>query len=292
MFNNLFAFLNLVKLKIQFEVKKRFQLVLLKSNWYKKNLVTFEGGMGSQILSFLELCYLQNNNKKVELNLDYFNNISSGEDFRPWSLDRYKITLESILKIGSITNNKRRLPTNLMLKVDSNYFQKFSTFDFKKYFQIDFIEAKLFLNYNNVNSNFYAIHLRRGDYLQIASKIITDEEVLQLVLKLFITLPIAPVLLISDSPVSKTWSEELNKISYNHVVCIGPEDTKDFVCHDLMRLASVLIASNSTFSLTAALLAHVPQLSIVPMEFYAGYKEQSFNLLINKLSKFSILSHN
>ena len=147
-----------------------------------------------------------------------------------------------------------------------------------------------YLKQNQIDSNYYAIHIRRGDYVDVASKLIYEKDIFESLHKLFQLIKPLPVLIISDSEIDSWFKEQLAKNLKSKIICIGPSDASDNLCHDLLRGASLLVTSNSTFSLTAALLSYKKQLSIIPNEFYGGHNETSLNNVINKLTKFSIVS--
>jgi hypothetical protein len=48
------------------------EYIRFKLNRYNRNLVLFEGGLGSQIFAYLEFTYLKKHGVSVEINLDYF----------------------------------------------------------------------------------------------------------------------------------------------------------------------------------------------------------------------------
>ena len=60
--------------KLKFEINQRKEFLLLHSNYYDENLVVFEGGLGSQILSYFELTSLLSHGIKPKINFDYFAN--------------------------------------------------------------------------------------------------------------------------------------------------------------------------------------------------------------------------
>lgn len=94
------------------------------------------------------------------------------------------------------------------------------------------------------------VHLRRGDYLNVATHLVTDSDVLPLLNKLA-RVGIRRFLFASDDPApldyfqqrvpeASAWGE------------IPPEDK--FLAHAVMRNAGCLVISNSQFSLSAAML--------------------------------------
>jgi len=66
------SFSTLARDKLIFEKDRLLEFIRYKLDRYNKNLVIFEGGMGSQIFAYLELTYLKELGVSVEINLDYF----------------------------------------------------------------------------------------------------------------------------------------------------------------------------------------------------------------------------
>lgn len=166
---------------------------------------------------------------------------------------------------------------------------KYSELNPPSLFFTNFSEALSFLQSKEISRPFYAIHLRRGDYLKVASRIVTNEEILSLAAKLFNLIRPAPLILFSDSTIESDLVTTLREITKCEVLPIGPNELEDFIVHDVMRLSKVLVCSNSSFSLSAAYLAKDDQLTILPMNFYQGYREDALNKLIQTLSNFTIL---
>lgn len=95
---------------------------------------------------------------------------------------------------------------------------------------------------------FAAIHLRRGDYFNVASHIVGEEEVVALLHQLD-ALP-EVVFITSDGDVNKAfWEGTLPGVE---IRVLTSDDL--FLSHALMRTASLLVTSNSQFSYSAALL--------------------------------------
>ena len=287
--------INLIAKKISFETRKKNEKIRHYLGKYNPNLIVFDGGLGSQIMNYFQFTYLIHNNYKVELNMEYFDNPSSEHHnffvLRKWALDRYGISIDSIKnKAYKISNNNAKIPSNLLAKDDKNYFKKFLDLDLSDIFPIDTLKLNEFLFNNNISSDYYAIHIRKGDALNVASKLVTENDVHDLSLKLFIKLPKHPILIFSDSEIDGIVKNTLIKLGYTDVHIFLPGSCSDFTVHDLLRGAKILVTSNSTFSLSAALLSRKTQLAFIPMEFYSGYRDGPSNELINKLSKFSMLS--
>ena len=287
--------LNKIMRKLSFEVNKAREYFLFRINKYNSNLVVFEGGLGSQLFSYFQFDYLIRNRGKVEINLEYFHIADKADnDFtekRDWALDRYGITKELLKNQATkVSKSSSKIPTNLLGSRDKNYFKKYLDLNLAEKFPIDEVWRNNFLIENNIGSNFYAIHIRRGDFLTVASKLISDEEISDLSLKLFTKLPKLPVLIFSDSDIDIKWNSKFKNIGFDNIKLIDRHSCSDLYAHDLLRSAKILIASNSFFSLSAAVLSVEDQLAFIPMEFYSGYRDEPINELINKLSKFSVFS--
>jgi hypothetical protein len=282
--------------KMRFELKKMQELLMLKSALYDKNLVVFDGGLGSQLLSYFQYISLMRSGLNPKVNIEYFTkarNFSTDVNFiqRPWALDRYGITLSMFDNPTIVSQNlSLKIPTNLLFQNDSFYYKKFKELDLRTKLPIDDQALRNFLRSHKVTTDYYAIHLRRGDFLTAASVIVPDSDVLVLIEKLFKNIEKRPVFIFSDSKVKNKWISDLKKLGFNKVILCGPGSTNQLQTHDLMRCAKILVTSNSTFSFSAGILARKDQLTIIPMRFYSGYRDAPANQAINQLSNFSILS--
>jgi hypothetical protein len=287
--------IHLIIRKIAFEINKKYEKIGYYFGKYNPNLLVFDGGLGSQIMNYYQFAFLIHNNYKVELNMEYFENPPSEyHDFfvlRKWALDRYGISIDSIKKQAhKITTNNAKIPSNLLAKNDKNYFKKFLDLDLSEIFPVDTLKLNEFLSKNNITSDYYAIHIRKGDALNTASKLVTEKDVQDLSLKLFEKLPKHPILIFSDSEIDSNVKSTLITLGYDNIFLFLPGSCSDFTVHDLLRNAKILVTSNSTFSLSAALLSRRSQLAFIPIEFYSGYRDGPTNELLNKLSKYAILS--
>jgi hypothetical protein len=127
------------------------------------------------------------------------------------------------------------------------------------------------------------VHLRRGDYLNVASHVVNDEAVIPVMAKLN-RLGVRRFVLLSDGEIRRDFfSARLE--SGTDLVVFPPDDTLG--AHALMRLAKWLITSNSQFSLSAALL-NQSGLCVMPRVWYSG-KSARLHSELASLSDWSII---
>lgn len=131
---------------------------------------------------------------------------------------------------------------------------------------------------------FLCMHVRRGDYVNVASHLIADGEFVRLVGK-FAGLA-DHVVVLSDSPIE---ADLRNAVSPLFKEVLFLDDIDAFAAHRIMRNASILICSNSTFSLTAAVLnSHA--LAIVPKQWY-GDGDRQVEAAIHARCSFQIMEN-
>lgn len=245
----------------------------------------FEGGLGSQIISamsfwdLLEISNIKAGRPKCDLTyyeIDQNKTLTNGLSVWRWRLDRYGISKEQFENEGYV---KRKIP--LKARVDHGAeFTDHSRVNWaakrEKYssrFPIDYDAARDFLeNFMDLNldSEFAAIHIRRGDYLSVATHLVDDATYLALLRKVDAILP-TPVIFFSDSPLPQKFRDDAVAILKGKLVYFHDDKTEDeCLIHDVMRMSKLLITSNSTFSFTAGLLASVDCLVFSPMRFYGG----------------------
>jgi len=114
------------------------------------------------------------------------------------------------------------------------------------------------------DERFLCLHVRRGDYVNVASHLVHDDVFILLAQKFSGILD--RVVVLSDSPIDECFRNGL-QASFPYVSFQDQLDVED--THRIMRKASVLICSNSQFSLIAAALN--PQaLALIPKQWFAG----------------------
>ena len=277
-----------------------WKTILTKLHLIDRHTIYFEGGLGSQILSFIEFQEKINNlDKPVSVNLDYFLGINSdytdetGLTRWSWKLNHYGID-QSIFKQE---NFYKKLFKRYLLARSNSISEVFYNFretkkqQYENLFPINKIAISTYLEsiVGSKNVEYCVVHIRRGDYLNVSDKIIEVDELIRLMQKIKHLLP-RIILISSDSYLTLLEKEKLAEclpgFTYKY---IEPSESP-FLVHDLMRTSKVLIASNSTFSFSAGLLANDDCLVFFPTKYFGqGLRpdsrafafRQPFDYLIN-----------
>ena len=129
------------------------------------------------------------------------------------------------------------------------------------------VKRYLLEKFRSDKDDFAVIHIRRGDYLNVASKVVSTEELINFINKIKKLLP-ENVLISSDSFLP-SFEKDLfsNTFAEFNLVYVDPREDP-FMVHDLMRSSSILVASNSTFSFTAGLLAKSGCMVFFPTNYF------------------------
>jgi len=231
-----------------------------------------DGGLGSQIMGWIKYQIARELwiEKKIQLDLSYFfqeQSLESDSVFlkRKWELEQYGISLNDLYPerkpyFGEISYEKRA-------RFESPLFQEMGKRNWNYLFPLhhnsNFIRKKL-----NLDFEYGVIHLRRGDYLQVASKIVQESEVLKLLEKINRFLP-QNLIVVSDSEITDQNLDRIKKVAnVSNVEKIIGGDLH--AVHGLMRQSKILIASNSTFSISAALTMTNGGTTIFPANPYGS----------------------
>lgn len=129
-----------------------------------------------------------------------------------------------------------------------------------------------------------AVHVRRGDYLNVATYLIPDEAYFRAVLA--VRRLVDHFVVISDTEISSELSRRLQGLPASDRVMVvtgGPAR----LAHDLMRLADILISSNSQLSYTAGALRSGDQLTLLP-SIHDGEAGGDTNRWLSSLGEFQL----
>ena len=264
--------------------------------------IYFEGGLGSQILSYIDFA---NNPRRVDLSYFRFppNTYQDGPDVWSWELDTYGIYLESFKDYEKLERYNpwvMRRPTtmdsvNHILKQEKQKKQRtiWSSDKIKRLFPIDENAlSSICKKYEIEIDKTTIIHIRRGDYERVASRLVEYWEYEDL-LKSFSPIIEKNLLFISDS-------ELPSEVKQNFIDSFPDRATKFFSsheistqrAHDIMRKSKVLITANSTFSISAGLLSDEDTIVLSPIEFFGGDKGYLQSRIFNRYGNFIVMQKN
>jgi hypothetical protein len=278
---------------------KNFLLKFLRKiqenfNFYHKNLTYIEGGLGSQILGVISFYNQQDmyGKKNAKCNLSYFDD-SDRKDLWKWNLDKYGIGLDGLKRYESrskfdLLKGKKDFLTDL--EISQEYWKNCRT-KYLSRFPNNELQLQNFLLTAAKKSNlesYGAIHIRRGDYLQVASKVISLDGYVHFLEGIKGILPKLSFI-ITDTPLTSVEKQRLVvAIGFDReVVFLDSPLHNPFILHCLMRSADLLVTSNSTFSFSAGLLGKEGQTVFSPVEFHAGNGSEKYNRTFRSVGSFT-----
>ena len=149
--------------------------------------------------------------------------------------------------------------------------------------------SKILSHYGIAGNNFDAIHIRKGDYLRVASRVITVSENAAILTKLRNQLS-KELFVFSDTALSES-EKEVVKVAAPHsnTHFLSEDDLEGGTVHDLMRLSKVLITANSTFSLSAGILASKETVVYSPLLFFGGKDDYLKSRIFNQAGDYFVL---
>jgi hypothetical protein len=262
-------------------------------------IISFTGGMGAQIISAAILFHFKSKGYSVKADLDYFKKDchvatvgNKGEiSHWDWQLDDYDLTMETIeshsaqvyhrnadtyyLPDGQL---KARLAMIALRDIEVKKQFKMPRFD-------KIVSACPELQFLYINQQPYiCIHIRRGDYVNVASHIVSDDEFVQLAEK-FKHL-VDSIVIVSDSLLEERFKDRL-RLRFKQTVFLDGSAVNVFVTHCIMRNSNILVCSNSQYSLTAGALND--GLVIIP-KAWLGVGHEELKAEIEKFYDFAVLS--
>lgn len=254
----------------------------------KRTLVSFTGGMGAQIISAAIYFQLRGEQKEVYADFSYFDEAPRiaewGRRSRecsqwPWQLDSFG------LKIGYFETNPVASGTEVKI-VDGDTKLKLGIEALRqKRIKEKFLsttDAQEMKLTRNLPKNYICIHMRRGDYLNVATHLISEQTFSNAVKKfLFLDLPLV---VISDSPIP---SEFKNEMLVLFRTCYFLDRIDEASAHCMMRKSKILFCSNSQFSLTAALL-QTNGLALLPTIWFGTDSGKRLETVISDACSFQL----
>lgn len=252
-------------------------------------VVNFTGGLGAQLLSLAICLDFQNTRKPFGVDLTYFSGprktAGPGEGISvwPWQIDSYGFSQQDVLRMSF----EKPLDHEPKLLSDSPQKLKIALAALEKpsirgvipagdvaaifsEFRLEFLSEEPFL----------AGHLRRGDYLNVASNVISESAYLETASE-FRSL-VRQAVFVSDSPSSAKFKSHLRTIFAKCYFIEG--EVPDVVkVHQLLRAADILLGSNGQFGMTAGLLGS--GLFLTPFD---GHRRVEYDSVTNGLGSFLV----
>lgn len=261
----------------------KYQLAKVLDPKFRRS-VYIDGGLGSQIVGLIVGMYRREMDPRTRIDTTYFLNsgddpvdTASGVTQWPWELDRYGFFPEQFDFEARRTHLRPSFRDQYLS--EAKYYEALFARDWTGLFPIvDGVSEALLDAGVSRGDTFGAIHLRRGDYLRVGSRVVGLDEVKDLLRRVSGVLP-GKLLIFSDSQITDGELRSLRGIlpSSDVIVFNHPDN---HVVHGAIRHATFIITSNSTFSWSAALLREKSEAVVVsPQHFYgrdATYRNSLF----------------
>ncbi len=257
-------------------------------------LITFTGGLGAQILSAAAYFHLKQDGRTVYADLDYFKRPEKiatpgnkgeishwGYELGEYGLLPEAFSTRKFEKSSFFKRNKPFVVSDGADKVELAI-KALRQPEVRKLFPIKHSVTEECRRISG-NNDYLCIHIRRGDYVNVASHLVDDMDFINLAKTISNFVP--AVIVISDSEVSDVINEGLHGLFAHCSFVIGGNP---HMAHALIRQAKYLICSNSQFSLSAALLNQVGQQIFLPTKWF-GDGDADLQMSINALCRFQIL---
>lgn len=255
----------------------------------KHTVVTFTGGMGAQIISAAIYFSMRSEGRSVYADLTYFDQeehvatAGSAGDCSHWSwqLEPFGLSPASFDKAPDLPKRDVALIVDGPRKLALG-FNALRLAEVQRHFAIVAgVEDILPVEFS---SGYLCIHVRRGDYVNVASHLLADGEFTELADK-FSGL-VKHIAVVSDSPIGDDFRAAISA-RYEQAVFLDNIDA--FTSHRVMRNARVLICSNSQFSLIAALL-NPRALVILPKQWFGQGDDRAIETPIHEACTFQLMN--
>lgn len=252
------------------------QVIIVFSRNFTNRVIYFEGGLGSQIIAFMTLETMIKKQKRPIANFDYFLNSRKSNQTSnwDWELSRYGIEIEQLAKFNNFSHLPGILHRPLVrfrdfsgrARRESEIVAECDIASIVELLPIQETTFEILEKYNRHPNDYGVIHIRKGDYLLLSSRVIELEESLELLSKI----ELEYLFVICDDPMSDTEIQKVRDMPNLQSFCLlDGNDLDHHALHGIMRLAKVMITSNSTFSWTAGVLNQNPKkLIFSPTHFF------------------------
>ena len=250
-------------------------------------VISFTGGMGAQIISASIYFAKLHAGRAAYADMSYFHapesiaTVDKPGDCSHWAWqlapfgiqpDSFAVpTKEALKKAHVLHDGPRKLELGL---------EALALPQVQQHFALPEAEDTL---PSGLADGYLCMHIRRGDYVNVASHLVPDKEFVRIAAKFSGLTP--HVVVLSDSPIGPALRAEVSAL-YQCAVFL--DNTNAFTAHRIMRGSRILVCSNSQFSLIAALL-NPSALVVIPRQWFDG-KDRAIEAPLHARCTFQILS--
>ena len=270
--------------------KEQIYRICLGADNNRPTIVTFTGGMGAQIISAAIYFSMKDAGRSVYADLSYFDRpesiavVGKTGDCSHWSwqLEPFGLSASSFEISSNCIKQKANILQDGDIRKADLALAALTHPDIHQFFRIpNGISDILPMEFEE---GFLCMHIRRGDYVNVASHLVVDDEFINLARK-FSGL-VDSIVIISDSPIEPSFR---NVVSSMFKLASFLDNTDAYTAHRVMRNSRILICSNSQFSLTAAAL-NPDALVLVPIQWFGG-GHRRFEATVNSRCSFQIMEN-
>lgn len=233
----------------------------------KPFVVTFSGGMGAQIISAAIYFMLEKEKATVFADLSYFDikenvaqeGVKGQVSQWGWQLGIFGLSISSFKTNKNLDNRNSNYIIDGIEKTALGM-RAFNISEIHSRFELlGDIASDI-----DLSVKYLCIHIRRGDYLNVASHIISGDDFVKVAKRL--SGLVERVVVISDSIIDAKIRNEISQY-FEHSDFF--DDISANRAHVLMRKAAIIVCSNSQFSLVAAIL-NTSALVLIPSRWFGG----------------------
>lgn len=259
----------------------------------RQDVIHIEGGLGSQILGMIAYKVMRDQDPRTRADVSFFypridapiENSTGLVVRRPWALDIYGIQLDDFEPVRKIWRIHPSPEDQAQLQISA--LQAAAHRDWSDFFPLPKIGFSALSQLDlTTEEPFACVHVRRGDYLKVSSRIITLEEQISALKTYALRLP-EKVVFLSDDAFSQADKHAVER-EFANTRCHFPTDLDEHSSHSLMRMAKLLVTSNSTFSWTAGLLTVNPDAVILSPTHFFGPSHPIVNMQFQSNSEWML----
>lgn len=231
--------------------------------------ITFTGGLGAQIISASAYFFIQSTEGECFADTSYFDYSpriahpgTGGVSHWAWELGCYGLERSSFKSCSNYAQTTILSDESTEKGLISR--QGLKAQGIRDLFPIS-AETRLEVMRIVDSTPYTCLHVRRGDYLNVASHIISDDTVFRMAQRLAGYSKL--LVIVSDTPLSVYLTNQLKTLKTSGTLVTGGAPQ---LAHALMRLSEILVCSNSQLSFTAAMLRDEGRLSFLPSQYTSG----------------------